>query len=109
MIIKNRGLICKSYVLRTPKSSIPQKDTSVHLKLQVLYSKKNMLESNVRIWELKHNVIDYELCKVKDEIAELELYAKNMLNNIDENVGSVSFNSSDAFANSNVKVIDFEY
>jgi hypothetical protein len=109
VIIKNRGLICKSYVIRTPKSSIPQRGTSVHLKLQVLYSKKNMLESNIRIWELKLNTIGYELIRVRDEIAELEQYAKSMLNDADESIELVSSPSQDAFASSNAKVIELEY
>ena len=110
MIIKNRGLICKRQVSRRPKSSIPQKETSVHLNLQLLHSKKNMLEGNVRIWESKLEAIYYELDKVKAEIAELESYAKSMLNNsTEENRASISSSSSDKFIKNNVKVIDLEY
>ena len=110
MIIKNRGLICKRQVSKRPKSSIPQKETSVHLNLQVLYSKKNMLESNIRIWESKLEAIYYELEKVKVEIDELESYVKSILNNSSEEMkGSVSSNSLDLPIKSNVKIIDLEY
>lgn len=110
MIIKNRGLICKRQVSRRPKSSIPQKETSVHLNLQLLHSKKNMLEGNVRIWESKLEAIYYELEKVKVEIVELESYVKTILNNSAEEMkGSVSSNSLDSSIKSNVKIIDLEY
>jgi hypothetical protein len=110
MIIKNRGLICKRQVSKRPKSSIPQKETSVHLNLQVLFSKKNMLENNIRIWESKLEAIYYELEKVKVEIDELESYVKSMSNNSSEEMkGSVSSNSLDLSNKSNVKIIDLEY
>lgn len=110
MIIKNRGLICKKQVSKRPKSSIPQKETSVHLDLQVLYSTKNMLESNVRIWESKLESIYYELQKVKEEIVELEAYAKSIMNNNTEKTDcSTSSNSLDTSMKSNVKIIDLEY
>lgn len=110
MIIKNRGFICKRQVSKRPKSSIPPKETSVHLNLQVLYSKKSMLESNTRIWESKLDAIYYELGKVKDEIAELESYTKSISNNSAEEMkGSVSSNSLDLSIESNVKIIDVEY
>ncbi|RJR06522.1 hypothetical protein C4588_07680 [Candidatus Parcubacteria bacterium] len=110
MIIKNRGLICKKQVSKRPKSSIPQKETSVHLNLQVLYSKKNMLESNIRIWESKLESIHYELQKVKEEIVELEAFAKSILNNnAEEAKCSISSNSLDLSIESDVKIIDLEY
>ncbi len=110
MIIKNRGLISRNQVIRRPKSSIPQKDTSVHHNLQLLYSKKNMLENNVRIWESKLAAISYELEIVNSEISELETFAKSMLDNgTEENKVSVSSGSPDSFTKSNIKVIDFEY
>lgn len=110
MIIKNRGLISRNQVIRRPKSSIPQKDTSVHHNLQLLYSKKNMLENNVRIWESKLAAISYELEIVNTDINELELFAKNTSeNSVEKNKGSVSSGSSNSSNKNNIKIIDIEY
>lgn len=110
MIIKNRGLISRNQVIRRPKSSIPQKDTSVHHNLQLLYSKKNMLENNVRTWESKLATISYELEIVNSEISKLEKFAKSMLDNgTEENKVAVSSVSPNSLNKTNIKVIDFEY
>ncbi len=110
MIIKNRVLICKRQVMKRPKSSIPQKESSVHLNLQALYSKKNMLENNVKIWESKLEAIDYELQRVKGEIVELEAFAKSMMISDTVNIDcSASSNSFDNSKGNNVKIINIEY
>lgn len=110
MIIKNRGVVCKKQVSKRPKSSLPKKDSSVHLDLQVLYSKKNMLESNVRIWESKLEAINYELKKVNEEIEELESYAKDLLtNNKEKKQCCITINSMDKTIENCVKIIDVQY
>ena len=110
MIIRNRGITSRRLITRIPKSSIPQRETSIHLDLQVLYSKKNMLDSNVRVWSSKLELIEYELENVKKEIQELEAYAKK-LTDLDGGAPERTpiQGKSDIGVEGHVKIVEMEY
>lgn len=110
MIIKSRGTLCKMQVSKRPASSVPKKESSIHLDLQVLYSKKNMLESTVKIWESKLNSIHYELSKVNHEIDKMESYISKKRNEVQAGTGCCKpDNIIGNTADNKIKIVEVEY
>jgi hypothetical protein len=110
MIVKNRGLQVNRAVTKRPKSSIPQRESSVHLDLQLLYSKKNMLMNNIRLWSTKLAAIEYELEKIDEEITELEIHTNKSLNDDLPTLRHyVSADANRTAGKSNVKIVELEY
>lgn len=72
MIIKSGKCSHNKLIIGRPKRSMPQKETSVYLDLQILCSRKNILESNLKVLMSKVESLNYEIGKINGQMNELE-------------------------------------
>ncbi|MEI8216508.1 MAG: hypothetical protein WCF96_05360 [Eubacteriales bacterium] len=110
MIIKNRGSFCKTQVSSRPLSSIPKKEGSIYFDLQVLHSRKNMLQNIITTCETKANAAKYELNRVESEIDDMEAYISQRRRDVQVGTGYYQpgkLNENNPY--NKIKIIEVEY
>jgi hypothetical protein len=110
MVIKGRGNSCKIQAARRPASSIPKREGSIYFDLQVLYSKKNVLQNIISICEAKTKSASHELGNIDKEIDDLETFIVTKRSLAQAGTGYIKSNniiSNNAYTK--IKVVDMEY
>lgn len=116
MLTENRRSPYMRLNVGRPKSSMPQKKTSVHLDLEMLYTRKNALENNLEVYKSKVGSLNYEINNLNKSIYGLEsciynrlcgdikgIWEKKRIETGTESVPSVSM------LKDNIEVVDFQY
>lgn len=110
MIIDHRGNLYKKPGIRKVQSSIPKKEGSIHMNLGVLYSKKNVLQTTIAIWQSRLDVTQAELARIDQEIDSFELHI--LKNRDDAQVGKDNSSPNAATCKNTVnkiKIVEVEY